>query len=187
MRKKLSEMTLEELWQLFPIFLTEHQSFWREWYAEEEGLLKNALTSVERISHIGSTAIPSIWAKPIVDILVEIPEGRNLLDYKDLIINNGYICMSQGEHRLFFNKGYTENGFAERVFHLHLRYAGDNDELYFRDYLIEHPDAAKEYEALKLKLWKKYEHNRDAYTNAKTELIKRYTDKAKILYGNSYE
>ena len=186
MGKKLSEMTLEELWQLFPIYLTEHQPCWQEWYSEEEGLLKNILSSTERISHIGSTAIPSIWAKPIIDILVEIPKGRNLLDYKTLIMNNGYICMSQSENGLSFNKGYTENGFVERVFHLHLRYVGDNNELFFRDYLIEHSDVAKEYEELKLKLWKKYEHNRDGYTNAKTELVKRYTDKARILYGNRY-
>ena len=99
----------------------------------------------------GSTAIPSIWAKPIVDILVEIPKGSNLLDYKALIINNGYICMSQSENGLSFNKGYTENGFAERVFHLHLRYVGDNNELYFRDYLIEHPDIAKEYKEMEEK------------------------------------
>ena len=55
--KKLSETTLEELWKLFPIYLTEHQSCWQEWYSEEEGLLKNALPSVKRISHIGSTAL----------------------------------------------------------------------------------------------------------------------------------
>lgn len=186
MGKKLSEMTLEELWQLFPIYLTEHQPCWQEWYSEEEGLLKNILSSAERISHIGSTAIPSIWAKPIVDILVEIPRGSKLLYYKDLIVNNGYICMSENEKGLSFNKGYTENGFAERVFHLHLRYTGDNNELYFRDYLIEHPDVAKKYEKLKLELWKEYEHNRDGYTNAKTELVQIYTEKAKLIYGNRY-
>ena len=186
MGKRLSEMTLEELWQLFPIYLIEHQPYWQEWYLEEESLLKAVLSSTERISHIGSTAIPSVWAKPIIDILVEIPKGSNLLDYKALIINNGYICMSQSENGLSFNKGYTENGFAERVFHLHLRYSGDNDELYFRDYLIEYPEAAKEYEELKLRLWKKYEHNRDVYTNAKTELVKEYTEKARILYGKRY-
>ena len=186
MGKKLSEMTLKELWQLFPIYLTEHQLCWQEWYSEEECLLKNALSSTERISHIGSTAIPSIWAKPIIDILVEIPKENNLLEYKDLIINNDYICMSQGDNRLSFNKGYTENGFDERVFHLHLRYVGDNDELYFRDYLTEYSDVAKEYEELKLRLWKEYQHNRDAYTNAKTEFVKEYTEKARILYGNKY-
>ncbi len=78
--------------------------------------------------------------------------------------------------RASFNKGYTLDGFAEKVFHLHLRYSEDNDELYFRDYLIENPDIAKEYEKLKLGLWKKYEHDRDAYTEAKTDM--------KELYGN---
>lgn len=186
MGKKLSEMTLEELWQLFPICLTEYQPYWQEWYLEEESLLKSVLSSTERISHIGSTAIPYIWAKPIVDILVEIPKGSNLLDYKALIINSGYICMSQSENGLSFNKGYTENGFAERVFHLHLRYSGDNDELYFRDYLIEYPKVAKEYEEMKLRLWKEYEHNRDGYTNAKTTFVKKYTAQAKMIYGNRY-
>ena len=186
MGKKLSEMSLEELWQLFPIFLTDHQDHWKKWYFEEERLLKNALSSTEKISHIGSTAIPAIWAKPIIDILVEVPKESKLVDYKNLIVSNGYICMSQNENGMSFNKGYTENGFAERVFHLHLRFAGDNSELYFRDYLIEHMDVAKEYEVLKLNLWKKHEYNRDAYTNAKTEFIKKYTEKAKAIYGNRY-
>lgn len=85
-----------------------------------------------------------------------------------------------------FNKGYTESGFAERVFHLHLRYAGDNDELYFRDYLREHPGIAKEYEQLKLSLRKRFEHDRDGYTDAKSEFIKRYTAEAKRLYEKRY-
>ena len=186
MGKKLSEMTLEELWQLFPIILTGHKNCWKEWYLEEETTLKKALPPTKRISHIGSTAVPSIWAKPIIDILVEIPRECSLVDYKNLIVNNGYICMSESEKGLSFNKGYTDDGFSERVFHLHLRYAGNNDELYFRDYLIEFYNIAKEYEKLKISLWKEYEHNRDAYTNAKTEFVKKYTEKAKSIYGNRY-
>ncbi len=186
MGKKLSEMSLEELWQLFPIFLKAHQPCWKEWYLEEEVFLKNVLSQSERISHVGSTAISSIWAKPIIDILVEVPKGSDLSCYKDLIVNSGYICMSQSADRISFNKGYTENGFAERVFHLHLRYSGDNDELYFRDYLIEYPDVANEYEKMKLKLWKECEHNRDGYTNAKTEFVQKHTEKARMMYENRY-
>ena len=186
MGKKLSEMSLEELWKLFPIILTEHKACWKESYLAEETLLKNALPSAVRISHIGSTSVPSIWAKPIVDILMEIPVGESLLNYKARMENCGYLCMSEGAKSLSFNKGYTEEGFAEKVFHLHLRYAGDCDELYFRDYLLEFPAVAKEYEQLKLSLWKAYEHDRDGYTNAKTEFVKSYTQAAKRRYGKRY-
>ena len=105
MGKKLSEMSLEELWQLFPIFLTEHKVCWKDWYVEEESLLKLLLPPKARINHIGSTAVHVIWAKPIIDILVEVPEECNLLDVKDILVNNGYICMTQCIDRISFNKG----------------------------------------------------------------------------------
>jgi len=60
MVKRLSEMTLEELWQLFPIVLTAHQDCWEEWYLAEEARLKKVLPRAQRICHIGSTAISSI-------------------------------------------------------------------------------------------------------------------------------
>jgi GrpB-like predicted nucleotidyltransferase (UPF0157 family) len=87
--------------------------------------------------------------------------------------------MAQSKERMDFNKGYTEHGFAERVFHLHLRNFGDHDELYFRDYLNDHHDVAKEYENLKLSLWKQYEYNRDGYTQMKTNFVRKYTQIAK--------
>lgn len=98
----------------------------------------------------------------------------------------GYFCHSQTDKRMSFNIGYTDDGFAEKVFHLHLRYMGDNDELYFRDYMSNKPIEAKEYEALKLSLWKKYEHERDGYTNAKSEFILKYTEAAKSEYTDRY-
>ena len=153
MSKKLSETSLEELWQLFPICLTEHNENWAAWYADEEKYLKGNLPAdrIKRISHIGSTAVKGIWAKPIIDILVEVSAESDLQQFKPILEQAGYLCMSEESERLSFNKGYTENGFAERVYHLHLRKAGNNDELYFRDYLNAHPDVAKEYEKLKLK------------------------------------
>ena len=189
MSPTLEEMSLEELWQLFPIFLREHQDEWKDWYAEERLRLLSFLPEhqIVRLSHIGSTSVETIWAKPIVDIMLEIPKETDMAAMRDLLLKNGYLLMSESQERMSFNKGYTPSGFAERVFHLHLRYEGDHDELYFRDYLQEHPAVAKDYEKLKLSLWKQYEHNRDAYTEAKTDFIKNYTDEAKKLYGGRYE
>lgn len=188
MKKHLSEMSLEELWQLFPIYLTEHQSCWANWYEEELCNLQQILPMEEvlRISHIGSTSVKTIWAKPIIDIMVETVPDSDWESIKGKLIKTGYNCMSENSRRISFNKGYTEDGFAKKVFHLHLRHSGDNDELYFRDYLIEHPLVAKSYEEMKLNLWKKYEHDRDAYTESKTDFIKKYTLEAKRFYGERY-
>ncbi len=185
MPKKLSEMTLEELWQLFPIFLTEPKPAWKTWFSEEKEYLLKILPEnmVLSVHHVGSTAIEGIWAKPIIDILLETNDD-NLL--KEEIKKAGYILMSETENRLSFNKGYTEYGFAERVFHLHVRRKGDNAELYFRDYLNAHPDRAKEYEKMKLSLWKKYEHDRDEYTNQKSEMVTALTNLAKQEFPNKY-
>ena len=76
MGKELSEMTLEELWDLFPVFLVQHDDHWNEYYIEIESTITDLLAGypVNRISHIGSTAIQGIWAKNIVDVMVEISE-----------------------------------------------------------------------------------------------------------------
>lgn len=188
MGKLLSDMTLEELWELFPIILTERNESWNKWYAEEERRLVGILPSNDiKISHIGSTAIKDIWAKPIIDILVELPMSILMEKVKIVLVQNGYICMSEQANRKSFNRGYTSEGFAEKVFHLHLRYEGDHDELYFRDYLNENPLLAKQYEELKLSLWKKFEHDRDGYTFAKACFVAEQTTKAKKYYGNKYE
>lgn len=188
MRKRLSEMTLEELWLLFPIKLVPHNGRWKKQYEEMAAVLQESLSAcdVVRISHIGSTVVDNIWAKPIVDILVEIAPGEDMMAAAGIIEKSGFCRMSQSAERISFNYGYTENGFAEKVYHLHLRYAGDNDELYFRDYLNDHPDIAKEYERLKLDLWHQYEHNRDGYTEAKTEFVRKHTADARTRYGNRY-
>lgn len=186
--KELSEMSIEELWELFPIFLTDHKEEWEVWYEEESSAIKKVLSDVKitRISHIGSTAINGIWAKPIVDILVEIPEECDMDEIKSILVVNGYCCMAEDKKHKSFNKGYTKYGFAERVFHLHLRMEGDNDELYFRDFMNDNPELAEQYEKLKLSLWKKFEHDRDGYTGAKSEFVRENTQRAKLEYGNRY-
>lgn len=179
MSNKLSEMTLEELWKLFPISLTKHNPCWADWYIEEVDCLRDLLPYDIQYFHIGSTAVKDIMAKPIIDILAVVDSYEEMVKSASILKEHNYIIMSEKDSRISLNKGYTEDGFAEKVFHIHIRLKGDIDEVYFKDYLIAHHQVAKEYEILKLKLWKEYEYNRDAYTDAKTSFVKIYTDIAK--------
>ena len=174
MNKPLSKMSRSELWILFPIELTAPNPCWQDWYEAEQASLQSFLPTGVQIYHIGSTAIHGIWAKPIVDILVEAP-FEEYVSIKQTLLHHGYLCMAQTDKRLDFNKGYTPHGFAKQVFHLHLRVFGDDDELYFCHYLNQHLQIAKEYEQLKLSLWHRYEHDRDGYTAQKTDFIRKVT------------
>ncbi|SKC79046.1 GrpB family protein [Maledivibacter halophilus] len=185
MNKSLSEMTNEELWKLFPIVLSEHMSIWKENYLTEKTLIKQTLRpqNIVRINHFGSTSVPGLIAKPTVDILLEIANDTNIEKLKLDIQSIGYIYSEQPENpppHMMFMKGYTPQGFKEPIYHVHVRYSGDWDELYFRDYLIAHPDVAKEYGKLKVELKKKYEHDRDGYTYAKTDFIRKVTKLARL-------
>lgn len=189
MGKALIEMTLEELWELFPIFLVAPNEKWKKYYVEMESFLQDMLADfqVVRIHHIGSTAIEGIWAKDIVDILLEIDANEDIEKVAGAAEKIGFIRMSSDSGRISLNKGYTPDGFADKVYHLHIRFEGDHQELYFRDYLKEHQEVARSYEKLKLKLQKKYEHDRDGYTNAKAAFVKKWTMEARKLYGDRYE
>lgn len=119
--KKLEEMSREELWQLFPITLVPHEDAWAQWYEEERQRIHRFLpTAGARIGHIGSTSIKGICAKPIVDMLVELPLSADMEKMKKALAQAGYLCMSQEPKRISLNRGYTPQGYEERVFHLHL-------------------------------------------------------------------
>lgn len=179
-KKPLDAITLSELWQLFPIILTPHQPQWKAWAKDEIQELSIILSAYyPTINHIGSTAINNIQAKPIIDILVEISPEVDWLDVKTELETAGYICMSSSGNRMSFNKGYTPEGYAEKVFHVHIHIIGDNDEIIFRDYLNSHSEVAREYEALKFSLLPQFKNDRDGYTNAKTDFIKRVMYDAK--------
>ncbi len=192
MKKQLCEMTNEELWQLFPIILKEHDPQWEQRYRTQSAGIVKAVgkENAARISHIGSTAVPGLLAKPTIDILLEVKEGCNTDKLKSALVSAGYIFTAQPGNpapHMMFLKGYTPEGFAGQAFHVHVRYSGDWPELYFRDYLKEHKNAAEEYGALKRKLLEEYKHDRDGYTEAKTEFIEKYTAIAREEYGGRYE
>ena len=180
--QNLCEMSNEELWQLFPIILKKYNWKWKDRYNAESKIITASVgtENIERISHIGSTAVKGLKAKPTIDILLEITEKADLNRIIDRLIQANYIYSPQPDNpppHMMFLKGYTNKGFKGQAFHLHIRYKGDWEELYFRDYLLAHKDVAKEYGKLKIKLRKKYRFDRDGYTLEKTDFVKKYSQK----------
>jgi GrpB-like predicted nucleotidyltransferase (UPF0157 family) len=144
---------------------------------------------VRRIEHFGSTAIPHLSAKPILDILVEV---RSLEETKKRIVpiltTHGYDYFwrpiwgdTVPPFYAWFIKRDTQ---GNRTHHLHMvEHDFEHwDRLFFRDYLIEHPEIAKEYETIKIHLAECFPHDRIAYTQAKTEFILKITRRAKEYY-----
>lgn len=187
-QKKIEDLTVQELGELFPIEIVPYDKKWIELFSIESKIIQEALGEniALRIEHIGSTAIEGLSAKPTIDILVEIPpltdELKATIIRKMKEIYYHFIWRSDEQTPYMnFVKGYTLEGFSGNIFHIHM---GDNkhalwDRIYFRDFLRKNPVIAKEYELLKISLANQYRFNREAYTNTKGEFVKRITEIAK--------
>lgn len=186
MVKRIFETDEERQSKIYPIILSEYNPAWAEWFMEEKTNLERLIgvENIARISHFGSTSVPGLAAKPTVDILLEISESTNADNLITALSSPEYICLNPPDvptapPHLMFLKGYLPDGFAEKVYHIHVRYLGDPDEFYFRDYLIAHAEVAAEYAELKRRLFQDYERDRGGYTEAKTNFIRSITRKAK--------
>ncbi len=171
-------MTVNELGQLFPIVIQDYSEEWGELYETEKQLILDRFDSVEivRIDHIGSTAIPGMKAKPTVDILLQVAGQVEISKILSVFKSLNYHLNQHPDNpppHLTFVKGYSEKGFKGQTYHVHIRYNGDWNEMRFRDYLISHKTSAQEYQNLKLSLAEKFKHDREAYTNCKSDFIER--------------
>ncbi|ADN37257.1 protein of unknown function UPF0157 [Methanolacinia petrolearia DSM 11571] len=178
------EDEIKRLGRLYPIILSDYNPAWPEIYAAEKKHIEDVLGAgnIAGITHIGSTSIKGMTAKPTIDILIEVRDG---LEDERIIaaltgIGYGYDPQPQNPPpHMMFMKGYGEEGFEGQAYHIHVRYEGDWDELYFREYLSMHPKAAEEYADLKHRLKESYEFNREAYTKGKTEFVRITIKKAR--------
>lgn len=192
MKKELSEMTNEELWQLFPIILSQHLPMWKEANRTEKSHIIRAVKSksIARMNHCGSTFVEGLLSKPTIDILLEVSLSCDVEGLRETLAGLNYIYTAQPANpppHMMFLKGYTPQGFVGQAFHLHVRYPGDWDELYFRDYLQSHKDVADAYGELKMQFKATFEHDRDGYTHAKTDFIKHHTAIARQEFAGRYE
>jgi GrpB-like predicted nucleotidyltransferase (UPF0157 family) len=130
------------------------------------------------VEHIGSTAVPGLGAKPVIDIMpgVRTPEDTNRCIAGLRRLGYEYVPEDTIPDRLFFRKGYPE-----RKLHVHVVQVGGDfwvRHIAFRDYLRAHGDAANNYASLKRKLAAQYPHDSLAYTDAKSEFILGIEEKA---------
>ena len=189
LQEKINRVTKEK------VAIESYNPIWPSIFKDEKEhlLLDIPEGLINRVEHFGSTAVPGLSAKPIIDMLIEVPSLKKI---KEIVVP---ILEAQGYDYFwrptwgddtppFYAWFIKRNGSGIRTHHLHMIEDSDAfsehwDRLFFKDYLIEHPETAKEYKDIKLSLSNKYQNNRIAYTQNKTEFIQRITQMAKKIYG----
>jgi GrpB-like predicted nucleotidyltransferase (UPF0157 family) len=159
--------------------LVDYDPAWPDGFEEMADRLRTTISPdiALRIEHYGSTAIPGMPAKPVIDILLEVPSfseaRRNLIP-----LFNRPECEYwwYDEHMVFILR--DESGM--RTHHIHAAPKGHRiwQGLAFRDYLRTHPEDAQRYAALKQNLAESHGNDREAYTDLKTDFVREITDKA---------
>lgn len=165
------------------IHLEPHNPDWSKMFAMEAERLYRVLDPdiVVDIQHFGSTSIPGLSAKPIIDILIGVTSLSDAKKFIPILEKMGYAYWSEDPRPdgYFLVKGLPPNG--PRTHHVHITEIGSDrwQRLLFRDYLRTHPKEMKRYEKLKIELSKKYKIDREVYTAAKTEYVQSVMEKAK--------
>jgi len=182
LEEKIKRVTAEE------VDIVPYDPRWPILFEMERNHLRACLPEdlLGRIEHFGSTAVPGLSAKPIIDILVEVAD-ENLAKRKivPILESQGYDYFwrpSFGDDKPPFYSWFIKRDAAgRRSHHIHMVEPDSElwDRLLFRDYLIVHSETARAYADLKFRLARDHHGDRIAYTRAKTEFITEITAIAK--------
>jgi GrpB-like predicted nucleotidyltransferase (UPF0157 family) len=168
------------------IEIVDYDGSWPRLFEEERALLERALPpdQILAIEHAGSTAVPGLAAKPIIDIFIAVPSievARATLVAPIKAIGYVYWAENPDKIRMFFVKGMPPYG-ERRTHHIHIVEPTSETwhrTLAFRDYLRDHPDEAERYQQLKRDLARHHRSDREAYTRAKDSYVLRVTGMAR--------
>jgi len=170
-----------------PIEVVDYDPSWPRRYEEERDRIAAALgDAVVAIEHVGGTAVPGLPAKPVIDIMVGVPDIERAGQAVAGLINLGYQYVpeleSQLPERRYFRRGTPE------THHVHMVTMGSDfweEHVLFRDYLRSNPQAAEEYGKLKRGLANRFRFDRDAYRAGKVPFIDTVVDAARRQAGRS--
>jgi GrpB-like predicted nucleotidyltransferase (UPF0157 family) len=154
------------------IVIADYDPGWPLRFAELGSRLRQGLgLGAVRIDHIGSTAVPGLAAKPVIDIQVSVERLEPAAPFRDPLQDLGFTWRAGNADR---TKRYFRERPGQPRTHIHVRQAGSFSEqfpLLFRDFLRVHREAAAGYEAVKRRLAARYPHDRQAYTDAKAQIV----------------
>lgn len=165
------------------VILLPHSEEWKLLFEEERDFLQTLLGShVLEIHHIGSTSVPDLSAKPIIDILVVLHQfsTMEILHAKMEALGYLYRQHDSNEHRTLFAKDQKE----KTTHHIHFTEAGSEEwekAFAFWDYMRTHPEEVRAYENLKQELAAKHPLERDKYSKGKAGFIQSIIEKSKRL------
>jgi GrpB-like predicted nucleotidyltransferase (UPF0157 family) len=158
------------------VHIVTYDPTWPTLFTEERNRILEAVGQwIEKVEHIGSTAIPGLDAKPVIDLMVGLEDMACATSCVEPLTNLGYSYWAQGaqpHHHLFVR--FVDLAMSARTHNLHLVEAGGHyweERLLFRDYLRNHPETAKEYAQLKYRLANRHRDDREAYTEAKADFV----------------
>lgn len=156
-----------------PVLVVPYDPAWPGRFEVERAALDSAIADqvVGGIHHVGSTAVPGLESKPVIDILVGVRDLTSSRCCFDRLRDLDYIHAPYRSDQMYW---FCKPDPSQRTHHLHLVPVDSErfrEELVFRDYLRAHRDVAHEYGVLKRELAQKFRDDREAYTDAKTEFI----------------
>jgi len=171
--KDQADPTDYRYWDDEPVRVVPYDLSWPIRFEEEKRLLEPAIgTWVSGgIHHVGSTAVPGLAAKPVIDILVGVESLDSSRPAFEPLAELGYLRAPYREKEMHW---FCKPDPAHRTHHLHLVPTGSQryqDELALRDFLRVRPDIALKYQEIKQRLAVSYEHDREAYTDGKSSFI----------------
>lgn len=163
-----------------PVRIVPYDERWPALFAAEAELLREAIGPwiVGGVHHVGSTSVPGLAAKPIIDIAVGVADLDSSRACIELVEPLGYLYWPYRADEMHW---FCKPDPSRRTHHLHLLPVGSERfqaELAFRDHLRAHSSVAREYEALKLRLAAELADDREAYTDAKSEFVARVVREA---------
>lgn len=166
------------------ITVVEHNPYWKEEYLKEEREIKEILhDELVNSFHIGSTSVPGLKAKPIIDILLVVKDINALDNYSVQFEKLGYEVM--GEFGIC-GRRYFRKGGDNRTHQIHAFQYDNVQEIErhvsFRDYLCHYPEISQEYGELKSELASKYPNDIESYGDGKDDFVKKVEKQALIWH-----